>query len=101
VTDLLEGGEPLRSTVVLSAEQFCCWLAELLEMPAESFQSEAGLPDIGLDSFALLEVFLAFMEAGVEIEETDFARVRTVGDLYQVFLVKSALRGSAGFDSRG
>jgi acyl carrier protein len=92
MTELVGHEGRAETTTVLSATEFRKWLAEMLDLPSERFVAEARLvQDVGLDSVALLEVFLTLVEAGLKIDESHLARVRTVGELYQTYLTYSVL----------
>jgi acyl carrier protein len=58
--------------------------------PQAPVQLDASLPDLGFDSFLLLELLGAIDELGVMLDEDIFVRVDTLRDLYHEYVEVAA-----------
>lgn len=71
---------------------------ELLEVDADHVADGTAFADLGLDSLVLVEYALRLEDAfDVEIPEEEVAELKTVGDLVDALVAKTAVR-SAGLE---
>ena len=86
------GREQVRALVVATA-------VELLEVDPGLLGDAEPFDALGVDSLALVEYALALEEVfDVEIPEEEVAELRTVGELVDALVEKTAAAGSAGLE---
>lgn len=90
----------LKKLLEIIREQMATSKFDHLAHPEDAFA--LTLTDIGVDSLDAVEIQMAVEEAfDLEIQESEWEKVSTVGDLYHlIFNHKSGRQGATGADSR-
>jgi len=87
---------------MISTEEFVELVAGCAGVEAVEVEFGARLgADLGLDSFALLELHAAISEAGVDLSERDWLAVGTVGELYEFCRAASTVQAPAAGANAG
>ncbi|WP_018637135.1 phosphopantetheine-binding protein [Parafrankia elaeagni] len=77
---------------MLTKDAFEDLVSQRTGVPREQLDSTSRLgADLGLDSFALLELIAALTELDVELNEREWVTVGTVGDLYDRYRARAEL----------
>lgn len=74
----------------LTFEELKRLIKEWSDIETENVTEDTELDALGFESKALATLLIVIQEDyGLEVEPSDLAEIRTVGDLYRVFLVKA------------